>query len=131
MAFAYIRSMKRLILIFATSTAMALPTQAQEDTGKSLMERGAELFLEGLRQEMEPTLEDLRGLADQFGPALQSFMQEMGPALADLAAQVQDWSVYETPEMLPNGDIIIRRKPKDQTEEPVPQEDASDGLTDI
>ncbi len=110
---------------------MALPAQAQEDCGKSLMERGAELFLEGLRQEMEPTLEDLRGLADQLGPALQSFMQEMGPALADLAAQVQDWSVYETPEMLPNGDIIIRRKPKDQTEEPVPQEEESDGLTDI
>ena len=23
----------------------------------------------------------------------------------------QDWSAYEAPEMLPNGDIIIRRKP--------------------
>ncbi len=95
------------------------------------MERGAELFLEGLRREMEPTIEDLRGFADQFGPALQSFMQEMGPALADLAAQVQDWSVYEAPEMLPNGDIIIRKKPKDETEEVAPEEEPSDDYTDI
>lgn len=123
--------MLRLMLISAVCTALALPAQAQNDSGKSLMERGAELFLEGLRQEMEPTLEDLRGLADQFGPALQSFMREMGPALADLAAQVQDWSAYESPEMLPNGDIIIRKKPKDQPEEVVPEEETSNGYTDI
>ncbi len=123
--------MQRLILISAVCTATALPVHAQEDTGKSLMERGAELFLEGLRQEMEPTIEDLRGFADQFGPALQSFMQEMGPALADLAAQVQDWSVYEAPEVLPNGDIIIRKKPKDETEEVAPEEEPSDDYTDI
>ncbi len=97
------------------------------------MERGAELFLEGLRQEMEPAIGDLRALADQFGPALQSFMQEMGPALADLAAQVQDWSTYEAPEMLPNGDIIIRKKPpQEQPDQSEPQdEQSSDGLTDI
>lgn len=124
--------MQRLLLICVVSAAFALPADAQEDEGKSLMERGAELFLEGLRQEMEPTLEDLRGLADQFGPALQSFMQEMGPALADLAAQVQDWSAYEAPEMLPNGDIIIRKKPQDQPDELTPPEDQpSDGYTDI
>ena len=46
----------------------------------------------------------------QFGPALQSFMEEMGPALTDLSAQVQDWSAYEEPEMLLNGDIVIRKK---------------------
>ena len=119
------------MLISAVCTALALPAQAQDDSGKSLMERGAELFLEGLRQEMEPTIEDLRGFADQFGPALQSFMREMGPALADLAAQVQDWSAYEAPEMLPNGDIIIRKKPKDQPEEVVPEEETSNGYTDI
>ena len=123
--------MLRLMLISAVCTALALPAQTQDASGKSLMERGAELFLEGLRQEMEPTIEDLRGFADQFGPALQSFMREMGPALADLAAQVQDWSAYEAPEMLPNGDIIIRKKPKDQPEEVVPEEETSNGYTDI
>lgn len=110
----------------------ALPAQAQEEDGKSLMERGAELLLEGLRQEMEPALQDLRGLADQFGPAMQSFVQEMGPALADLASRVQDWSVYEAPEMLPNGDIIIRRKPTDaQPEEAEPQDSPTDDVIDL
>ncbi|WP_083347710.1 hypothetical protein [Ruegeria halocynthiae] len=125
--------MQRVLIICAALAVTAIPADAEEDDGKSLMERGAELFLEGLRQEMEPTIEDLRGLAEQFGPALQSFMQEMGPALAELAAQVQDWSVYEAPEMLPNGDIIIRKKgSQDLPDESGPQDDTpSDGLTDI
>lgn len=124
--------MRHLMLICAVCAATALPVQAQEDNGKSLMERGAELFLEGLRQEMEPTMDDLRAMVDQFGPALQTFMQEMGPALAELADQVQDWSVYEPPEILPNGDIIIRRKPRhDQPDTPDPQETPPEGYTDI
>ncbi len=128
--------MQRLMIICAACAATAVPAGAEEDTGKSLMERGAELFLEGLRQEMEPAIDDLRGLADQFGPTMQSFMQEMGPALADLAAQVQDWSVYEAPEILPNGDIIIRKKPQQdppvQPDKPAPQDNVPpDGLTDI
>ncbi len=124
--------MRRILIMCAACAAIAVPAHGQEDSGKSLMERGAELFLEGLRQEMEPTLDDLRSLADQFGPALQSFMQEMGPALAELATQVQDWSRYETPEMLPNGDIIIRKKPpQDTPETPEPSDPPSDGYTDI
>ncbi|MEX0327904.1 MAG: hypothetical protein AB3N07_04195 [Ruegeria sp.] len=121
--------MKRALMIFAVCATSALPAVAQDDDSKSLMERGAELFLEGLRQEMEPTFEDLRGLAEQFGPAMQSFVQEMGPALADLATQVKDWSAYEAPEMLPNGDIIIRKKP--QQDEPDVEEPAPEGFTDI
>ena len=35
----------------------------------------------------------------------------MRPALADMMDEVQDWSRYGQPEILPNGDIIIRRKP--------------------
>ena len=30
------------------------------------MERGVEMFLEGLRQEMEPALNDLQGFAEVF-----------------------------------------------------------------
>ncbi len=124
--------MQRLLLISATIVATSLPASAQEDDGKSLMERGAELFLEGLRQDMEPTLEELLGLADQIGPAMQSFLQEMGPALAELVAEVQDWSAYELPEMLPNGDIIIRKKPKPKKPTPPEQQEATpEGFTDI
>ncbi|SHE50523.1 hypothetical protein SAMN05444279_103122 [Ruegeria intermedia] len=127
--------MKHLVLTVSLALA-ALPAAAQEPQGKSLMEQGAELFFEGLRQELEPALEDLRDLADQFGPAMQSFLQEMGPALAELAAQVQDWSAYEAPEMLPNGDIIIRKKPQPSVpDSPAPkaEEDRPEGedVTDI
>ena len=109
----------------ALLVAPATTGLAQEDNGRSLMERGAELFLEGLRKEMEPALGDLRDLAQQFGPSMQSFLQEMGPALADLMDQVSDWSVYEPPEILPNGDIIIRRKP-DPDDESVPDDGEQD-----
>ncbi|WP_170595986.1 hypothetical protein [Ruegeria arenilitoris] len=123
--------MKRLMLIGATAL-FAAPAAAQDEGGKSLMEQGAELFFEGLRKEMEPALENLLGLAEQFGPAMQSFIEEMGPALAEIGGKVKDWSAYEAPEMLPNGDIIIRRKPDapDQPDEVAPKED-DEGATDI
>jgi hypothetical protein len=35
----------------------------------------------------------------------------MGPKLRAVLDDVEDWSVYSPPEVLPNGDIIIRRKP--------------------
>ncbi|MCA0928997.1 hypothetical protein [Ruegeria profundi] len=124
--------MRRLIPICALSVALALPSHAEEDTGKSLMEQGAELFFEGLRKEMEPALEDLQGLVGKFGPAMQSFFQELGPALAELADEIEDWSVYEAPEMLPNGDIIIRKKPiPDEPEVPEESQEETDGATEI
>ena len=101
--------MKRIVLPLLV--CLAVPAAAQEtEEPRSLMERGIELFLEGLRGEMEPALDDLGALAEQFGPAMRGFLQEMGPALADILGQVQDWTAYHPPEMLPNGDIIIRRK---------------------
>ncbi|MDX1743130.1 MAG: hypothetical protein R3186_05985 [Ruegeria sp.] len=124
--------MKRFIPICALSAALAFAAQAEENTGKSLMEQGAELFFEGLRKEMEPALEDLQGLVGKFGPAMQSFFQEMGPALAELADEIEDWSAYEAPEMLPNGDIIIRKKPlQDKPEAPEESQEETDGATEI
>ena len=121
----------KLLCVIPFILLMSAPAKAQDEQGQSLMEQGAELFFEGLRQQMQPTLDSFLGMADEVGPSLLSFFEEMGPALADLAAQVQDWSVYEAPEMLPNGDIVIRKKPKDQPEDLTPQEDPSDGFTDI
>lgn len=124
--------MKRILLISTISVFLAAPAMAQEDNEKSLMEQGAELFFEGLRKEMEPALENLLGLAEELGPAMQSFLQQMGPALAELAAEVKDWSVYEPPEILPNGDIIIRRKPTQEPSEPEKRDiEVPEGPTDI
>jgi hypothetical protein len=105
----YIGAMRHLIAILALLTLNPSSAQAEEE-GLSLMERGARLFMEGILKEMEPTLDNLQGLADEMGPALRSFAEEMGPALTDLLAKVEDWSVYHPPEILPNGDIILRKK---------------------
>jgi len=91
----------------------AVPVRAEEtteDKGLSLMEEGMLLFFEGLQQEMEPAMDGLRSWMDEAEPALRDFALQMGPALNDLMDQVDDWSAYHPPEVLPNGDIIIRRK---------------------
>ncbi|MBU2980719.1 hypothetical protein KO498_02725 [Lentibacter algarum] len=92
---------------------LSLPAWAEDD-GLTLMERGAQLFLEGILKEVEPAIDDLQELAEGMEPALKEFADNMGPALADLFDQIEDWSAYEPPEILPNGDIILRKKTPDE-----------------
>lgn len=103
--------MKKLLPYLLVLSCAAQSGAAQDEDAPSLMERGAQQFLEGLLLEMEPAIEGMRG-----------FIDEMGPALIDLMDEIKDWSTYEPPEVLENGDIIIRRKPKIETQpaEPVP-----------
>ncbi|QGX97803.1 hypothetical protein EI983_05735 [Roseovarius faecimaris] len=102
----------------AVLLAATLPLQAQEEDGFSLMERGAQLFFEGIQREMEPALNDLMALADDMEPALRAFISEMGPAFVELLGQIEDLSAYHPPEILPNGDIILRKKtPEEMAEE--------------
>ncbi|UWR42002.1 hypothetical protein K4F85_03625 [Phaeobacter inhibens] len=133
-----ILALSGLLILPLTPSAQAENAPASEDEGSSLMQRGAELFWEGLRQEMAPAIDDLQALADDFGPSLQGFLSEMGPALAEIAGKVEDWSVYDRPEILPNGDIIIRRKPEaapdatpDATPEGQQDEVLPEGTTDL
>ncbi len=109
-----------LIIVLSSLSISALSAQeAEEDEGFSLMEEGAKLFMRGIMKEMEPALDDLRGLAEDMEPALRQFAQEMGPAFADLLGKIDDLNAYHPPEMLPNGDIILRKKtPKERAEEP-------------
>jgi len=95
------------------------------------MERGAELFFEGLKQEMAPALNDLRGLAEEFGPSMQGFFEEMGPAFAGILDEVKDWSMYHPPEILPNGDILMRRKADPEGEDLQQEALPPSGPTDI
>lgn len=76
-------------------------TEDKADVGEglNLMEEGAKLFFRGLMSEMEPAMNDLQGLVD-----------EMGPAFEELQGKIGDLTNYHAPEVLPNGDIIIRRK---------------------
>ena len=109
--------MRPLLLILMLSfAAPATAENTENEPGLSLMERGAQMLLEGMMRELEPALENLQDM----GPALRGFVVEMGPALADVLDRVKDWSAYHPPEVLPNGDIIIRRK---DTHPVVPDED--------
>ena len=123
--------LRRLLCLPVALTALILPLQAQEQSPEvappSLMQRGLELFFEGLEEELSPGLQQLQEMAENFGPALQDFMLQMGPALADIASEVQDWSRYELPEVLPNGDIIIRRKPDAPTPDARPDAQPNEG----
>ncbi|WP_319826254.1 hypothetical protein [Thalassovita sp.] len=99
------------IAVLCLCAAPALAEEPSEDQGLSLMEEGAKLFFRGIMQEMEPAMEDLKALADTMEPAVRQFIREMGPALAEVLGKIDDLSMYHPPEMLPNGDIIMRRKP--------------------
>ncbi len=116
--------MKHLVLMTAVALSVATPSLADGaetppvDDGFSLMERGAQLLFEGLLKEMEPAMEDLKSFADEIEPGLRQFVQEMGPAMAELIDKIDDFSNYEQPEFLPNGDIIIRRKPEAEPFDP-------------
>ena len=110
--------MKQIIAYAAIALAVTTPlAQAQEtapntdaEEGFNLMEEGAKLLLRGLLSEMDPAIKEFRDLAQDLGPTMQLFAQEMGPALAELMNSVDDLRYYQPPEMLSNGDIIIRRR---------------------
>ena len=105
--------MKQIALTATLAFALALPAQADSskaEEGFGLMEKGARLLFEGLLQEMQPALRDMEGLSEEREPALRGFVENMGPALGGLLEQVEDFSKYHPPEVLPNGDIILRRK---------------------
>ena len=119
--------MKNFVPLVVALSFIPFAAVAEEERGLSLMGRGARLFMQGILKEMEPAIDEFEGFADQMGPALKNFAIEMGPKLTELLDQVDDWSAYTAPEMLPNGDIIMRRKPDhplmppDTPTEPAPQ----------
>ena len=80
------------------------------DEGLGLLERGLRLLLEGLMGEVEPALGEL-------GTKLQDF----APLLRELSTMVGDLTQYEAPERLPNGDILLRRKPGAPPPAPLPR----------
>lgn len=91
----------RLALPFLLLPLAAAAQDAADPPGA--MERGMRLFMEGLRDEMEPALRDLGDLARDSAPLLRELQDRLG-------AVVDDLDVYEAPEFLPNGDILIRRR---------------------
>ena len=126
--------MKRTVTALALSLCLALPAGAQQDgdTGEGLdmIGRGAEMFLRGILEDMEPALEEfaeetlplMEEFAEQMQPRMRALMRDLEPMLRELGDLVSDLDAYELPERLPNGDIIIRRKtpPPESPAEPDP-----------
>lgn len=84
--------------------------------GRSLVERGAELFLRGLMDEVGPQL-------DEMQQGLSAAAKELGPKLTQLLDLIDDVKNYQAPERLPNGDVIIRRVPGAPPPPPLPAPD--------
>ncbi len=94
-----------LALCAATVPALAQDADPSADTeeGLSLIQEGAKLLFRGLLSQMEPALQDLAEGMDDFAA-------QAGPMLKELARLMGDVTNYHPPEVLPNGDIIIRRR---------------------
>ena len=82
-------------------TALAAPAMAQDGAAPETppaendLSRGAEMLSQGMGL-------ILRGLLDELDPVAEGWVK--------LLEMLDDFTAYEMPEMLPNGDILIRRK---------------------
>ncbi len=96
----------RVVAILLLALA-ASPASAEEAAPQTDADRFTE-FAEGLR--------DLIGdLADDMLPMMENF-----------GNQIKGLGMYEVPEVLPNGDIIIRRKPDVPSDAPAQDDGAVD-----
>jgi len=117
--------MKQFVIAIVACAALAAPAAAEDDVeeGFSLLNEGARMIMRGLSDQLEPTLKDF---SDTVEPALRDLMAQMEPTMQQLLEMVDDLDAYHMPEMLPNGDIILRRKqpaPETPTQDAPPQID--------
>ncbi len=71
------------------AAAIALPAAAQESTDRN------------------KALEEFSKEAEE---AFRNLLESLKPGLEELLGRIDELTYYEAPEILPNGDIIIRRK---------------------
>ncbi|MEM7268474.1 MAG: AAA+ family ATPase [Pseudomonadota bacterium] len=92
--------MKQIALIFAVAL-VAAPVHA-EDGPKS--------------EPLLPSEEEMKELGRMAEGWMRLFADQMSPMMERLKTIVDDLDRYEAPEVMSNGDIIIRRKLDDQPE---------------
>ena len=116
--------MRKFLALTVAAGLLCAPAMAEDapesemGEGIDLMEEGARMLMRGLMSEMEPALEALRDNLQEMGPAFGEFAQSVGPAFGALLERIDDLRYYEAPEILPNGDIIMRRSPDAPVWEP-------------
>lgn len=97
------------LMLSQPALAQEAPPAPEQEQG--LVDWAMSWIFGNVEQELAPTLDDMRALAEQFGPAI-------APAFERMMALVDDMTNYEMPVMLENGDILIRRKPDAPKVEP-------------
>lgn len=114
---------RAVILAVVAATLVPASAPAQSVDGESAVEQGLRDFLDGLAEEVGPALRDLEDLGQTMTPLLRDLQRSLGEVVDDL-------SQFEAPEVLPNGDIILRRKRPEAPEGPLP-EPRPDGTIDL
>jgi hypothetical protein len=104
------QGMTRLIPLALAAALAAAPLAAQEAEEPSLLEEGADLLFRGLIEEVAPPLQELAGIGSELLPIFETLAREMGPAIAEVAGQIDSITYYEPPVIAPNGDIVLRRR---------------------
>ena len=105
--------MKHLYAALVILSIGMSPTQADEPS-LGLIKQNEQFFLKSLLKQLPDALNDLEALTRPLELSLRSFTQEIAPYWGDLLQKVEDWSIYRAPKVLPNGDIILRKKPPTQ-----------------
>ncbi len=82
---------------------LAAPAQEPEQGADDELSRGAEMLREGMGLLLEGLLDEIRPLGEELADG-------WAESWADLVEMLGDFSAYEAPVILPNGDILIRRK---------------------
>ena len=115
--------MRRLILPLLLAASLALPGQAQDapDTHEDAPPAAPMLdffdrMLRGFMTEIEPQMRDLERGLEALEPEIQGFIDRM-----------RSMAQYHPPEILPNGDILIRRRTEDEAP-PEPDPDRSESI---
>ncbi|EPX86607.1 hypothetical protein ruthe_01424 [Rubellimicrobium thermophilum DSM 16684] len=99
-----------LSLVLCT-VAPPLPAQEAGEGEGSLIAQGAERLLRGLIEEIRPPMEEMAGIGAEMLPTFRLLAREMGPAFVEIIEQIDSIRNYEPPVLLPNGDIVLRRRP--------------------
>lgn len=106
------------LTLVAMLAGPALPQDAEpEEPPRHFLDR----YLENRMRELAEELQ--RELQENIQPELERLMGEMMPRLQELMELVGGLQYYEMPEILPNGDILIRRKPDAPPFEGLPEID--------
>ncbi len=94
-------------LLLAASPLMAQTLLEDVPEEPGFLERGAERLLREFMEEMAPALDE----AEQAFRDMEPTFRAMLPMMRELAEMIGDIDHYHMPEKLPNGDILLRRKP--------------------